>query len=124
MNQKALPKVIADEILKLIFTDVRRLELLLQIAIFIVRTPVDLILVASIMWFMMGPQRLLGLVFMISIIPLESRLANISENLKIKVLSHSGQRLTVTREVLSHMHEVKLNTWESPLHSIVCEYRR
>ena len=96
----------------LVSNDVQRIEQLpfkffrLWIALF------DLCVSVFLMWYFVGWQALMGLAFMVLLVPFFGYLSHITGKLRKKTAALTDRRVLLMTEIVSAIRVVKINVWE------------
>ena len=72
----------------------------------------NLVATAWLMWYFIGWQSLMGMVFLVILVPLAGFLSGISAKLTKKTAMVADRRLLLMNEIVTAIRSVKANTWE------------
>ena len=72
----------------------------------------DLSVAVFLMWYFVGWQALVGLAFMVLLVPLFGYLSRITGKLRRKTAALTDRRVLLMTEIASAIRVVKINVWE------------
>lgn len=72
----------------------------------------NMVATAWLMWYFIGWQSLMGMVFLVILVPLAGFLSGISAKLTKKTAMVADRRLLLMNEIVTAIRSVKANTWE------------
>jgi ABC-type bacteriocin/lantibiotic exporter with double-glycine peptidase domain len=82
------------------------------------------ILIASIMlWQMLGPSALVGLLVMLLMLPINYKVAQTISGLQKDVMRVKDERTSVTNEVMAEIRAIKYFAWENPFMNKINDIR-
>ena len=110
--------------MSLISNDVQRMEEAPKALIRLWSAPLDLIVSASLLWYFVGWQALVGLVILLLFVPFTVFLAHIGGKLRKKTAAVTDRRILLMNEVVSAIRAVKTNAWEWIYRDKIREIRR
>ena len=86
--------------------------------------PLEILLVFSLLWNLVGWQTFGGVVFSIALIFCQTTLGNVFKSLQDKAARITDSRLRLIHDVISGIRVLKMNAWEWCFHDLVSEVRR
>ena len=96
----------------LVSNDVQRIEQFLYRFVRLWLSLFDVGVTACLMWYFVGWQALVGLAFMLLLVPLFGYLSHISGKLRKKTAALTDRRVLLMTEIVSAIRGVKINAWE------------
>lgn len=110
--------------MNLISNDVQRMETAPSYFLELFQSLYDLTFNALLLWYFVGWQSLLGLAFLVLLVPFGLVLADVSANLREKTAAVTDRRVLLVDEVLKAIRAVKINCWEWINRDKIKEIRR
>ena len=96
----------------LVSNDVQRMEQLPSRFFKLWLSLFDVGVTAWLMWYFVGWQALVGLAFMLLLMPFSGYLSHISGKLRMKTAALTDRRVLLMTEIVSAIRVVKINAWE------------
>ncbi|XP_046598085.1 ATP-binding cassette sub-family C member 4-like isoform X1 [Neodiprion lecontei] len=114
----------AGLIANLMSNDVARFDSLPAYFHFVWISPFQVVLIGYVMWQIVGPTSLVGIVvMMLQTIPLQGYLSTVSRKLRSKIAAKTDYRVQLMSELISGIQVVKMYAWEKPFELIVSKVR-
>ena len=89
-----------------------------------VTSAIDAIVVAALLWYLIGWQALLGVVFLIFLVPYYALLSFAAGALRLRTATVSDRRISLMNEILSGIRAIKTHAWENEYRKKMNETRR
>ncbi|XP_053674245.1 uncharacterized protein LOC128724542 [Anopheles nili] len=86
--------------------------------------PVELIIVAVLVYLEIGPTGLIGIGFLLLFIPIQAWLGKKSAAFRMAAALATDERVRVTNEIVRGIQVIKMYVWERPFEEIVSKLRR
>ena len=112
LGQQSLREFTTGQVMDLVSNDVQRIEELPFRFFRIWLSLFDVGVTACLMWYFVGWQALVGLAFMLLLVPFFGYLSHISGKLRKKTAALTDRRVLLMTEIVSAIRVVKINAWE------------
>lgn len=124
MSQSKLAKISSGHVINLVSNDIQRLDLATQNLFASLRSPFDLVVLAILLWTLIGWQAVTGLTFALILIPYEAEMTGWVAKLRMEAARVTDRRLEVMNEIISGIRAVKMYAWEWPYRDAVRSIRQ
>lgn len=124
MSQSRLAKISSGHVINLVSNDIQRLDLATQNLFASLRSPFDLLILAILLWTLIGWQAVTGLAFALILIPYEAEMTGWVAKLRMEAARVTDRRLEVMNEIISGIRAVKMYAWEWPYRDAVRKIRQ
>ena len=125
LSQKALGQTSVGHVVNLMSNDVRRFDTFAWTPPhFFLIGPVQAVTTALILFYLIGPSCLSGLVLLILLVPLQSIMGRIFSKLRAQTAPKTDARIRAMDEILTGMRVIKLYAWEKPFTKLIDLCRR
>ena len=108
----------------MVSNDAQKLQLAGRYAMFLMSAPLEFIGACSIVWYLVGWQGLVGVVFMVLVVLYNVAMSDFGGKLRKKMALVTDQRLSVMSEIISGIRAVKMYAWEGNYTGLVNTIRR
>lgn len=85
--------------------------------------PVQIALSVVLLWAQLGAASIAGLIFMLTLVPLNSLIRTAIKNYQTKVMKEKDKRAKMMSEVLNGMKVLKLYAWEGAFEDMIMSIR-
>ena len=124
IGQDTLRDFTTGHIFDLVSNDVQRMELAPKMCVRFWMSLVDLVVTACLIWHFVEWQALVGLAFLVLLVPFTASLSHIGGKLRRKTAAVTDRRVLLMNEVVSAIRTVKTNAWEWIYRDKIREIRR
>ena len=124
LGQQTLREFTTGQVVDIVSNDVQRMEQAPKACFGIWLGFQDLVITTCLLWHFIGWQALLGLAFLLFLVPFNGFLSHISGKLRKKTAAVTDRRLLLMNEVVSAIRAVKTNAWEWIYRDKIREIRR
>lgn len=90
----------------------------------LVTATIDAIVVTPLLWYLIGWQALLGVAFLIFLVPYFGLLSFAAGALRLRTATVSDRRISLMNEILSGIRAIKTHAWENEYRGKIKETRR
>lgn len=98
-------------VIDLVSNDVQRLEDT-KWPFRLITASIDLIVVSSLLCYLIGWQALVGMLFLLLLVPFFGLLSSAAGALRLRTAAVSDRRISMMNEILCGIPAIKINTWE------------
>ncbi|CAK9798977.1 ATP-binding cassette sub-family C member 4 [Anthophora quadrimaculata] len=124
LSNAALIQITSGQVVNLLSNDVSRFDELCYYLNFIWITPIQVILVASVIWYKVGISSMVGVgALLLMTIPAHSVFIRLNHKLRTVVATLTDKRVQFMNELISGIQVIKMYTWEKPFEKIVATIR-
>lgn len=111
------------QLLNIVSSDVERLRDALQYSLFIFTTPVTLIAIIILGYWLLGPSIFAGFVVLILSVPFQTKMAKLAGTLRRESAAITDRRVKMMLEILNAAQLIKLYAWEEPFQDKIARVR-
>ncbi|CAI8509524.1 unnamed protein product [Hanseniaspora opuntiae] len=115
LSQASRDKKTTGDILNMISVDVLNIQRFFENSQSIVGVPISFVIVMTTLYKLLGRAMLGGIVAMIIMIPINSKLSSITSSLYDKNMKYKDMRSKLMTEILNSIKSIKLYAWEEPM---------
>ena len=90
----------------------------------LITASIDLIVVSSLLYYLIGWQALVGMIFLVFLVPCFGLLSSAAGSLRLRTAAVSDRRISMMNEILSGIRDIKINTWEDAYREKIKASRR
>lgn len=90
----------------------------------LVTVTIDAIVMIPLLWYLIGWQALLGVAFLIFLVPYFGLLSFAAGALRLRTATMSDRRISLMNEILSGIRAIKTHAWENEYRGKIKETRR
>ena len=116
-------KYTTGRVIDLVSNDVQRLEDT-KWPFRLVTASIDLFVVTALLCYLIGWQALMGVIFLIFLLPYFGRLSSAVGSLRLRTATVSDRRISLMNEILSGIRAVKAHAWEDEYRAKIRVARR
>ena len=98
-------------VIDLVSNDVQRLEDT-KWPFRLITASFDLIVMSSLFCYLIGWQALVGMIFLLFLVPFFGLLSSVAGSLRLRTAAVSDRRISMMNEILCGIRAIKINTWE------------
>uniref|UniRef100_T1IZ26 Uncharacterized protein n=1 Tax=Strigamia maritima TaxID=126957 RepID=T1IZ26_STRMM len=124
LSQAALGQTTIGQMVNLLSNDVNRFDQSILYLHYLWVGPIQTIITVGILWWMLGPSCLAGILVLLLFVPLQGWMGNIFAKLRLQVAELTDERVRIMNEIVSGMRIIKMYTWENPFSEAVENARR
>jgi len=111
-------------VIDLVSNDVQRMEQAARQLFRLVVAIFDICVAVPLLWYFIGWQPLIGIIFLFLLVPFGGFLSYLSGKLRLKTAVISDQRINLMTEIVAGIREVKTHAWEWYFRDQIKEIRR
>ncbi|KOX72483.1 hypothetical protein WN51_01583 [Melipona quadrifasciata] len=124
LGKGALIQMSAGQVVNLLSNDVSRFDELCCYLNFLWITPIQIIIVATIMWHKLGTASLVGIVTLLLItLPISTVFLRMTQKFREIIASWTDKRMQLMNELIGGIQVIKMYAWEKPFRKIVTNIR-
>lgn len=112
LDQHTLNKFTKGHVVDLVSNDVQRMEQAARQFFRLIVAIFDVCVIVPLLWHFIGWQALMGLIFLLLIVPFGGLLTYLSGKLRLKTAALSDRRINLMAEIVATIREVKTHAWE------------
>lgn len=115
LSQGSRDKKTTGDILNMVSVDVLNIQRFFENSQSIVGVPISFVIVMTTLYKLLGKAMLGGIVAMVIMIPINSKLSSITSSLYDKNMKYKDMRSKLMTEILNSIKSIKLYAWEKPM---------
>ncbi|CAG9767681.1 unnamed protein product [Ceutorhynchus assimilis] len=120
LNKRSQGQTAAGQVVNLLSNDVQRFDLVCQYLHYLWIMPIQVTLVAYVLWDSVGVSSLVGIFSMaLCTLPVQGYLGNVASALRLKVAERTDARVKLMSEIISGIQVIKMYAWEKPFEKII-----
>ncbi|CAH1286470.1 unnamed protein product [Diabrotica balteata] len=123
LSKSALAETTIGQMVNLLSNDVGRFDQAVHHLHYFYMAPIQALIVMVFLYVVVGWTGLLGTVFLLLSIPLQSWLGKKTSQFRLKTATRTDERVRLMNEIISGIQVIKMYTWEYPFAKLV-EYVR
>ncbi|XP_011211265.2 probable multidrug resistance-associated protein lethal(2)03659 isoform X1 [Bactrocera dorsalis] len=124
LNRTALGGTTTGQVVNLISNDVGRLDTSIMHIHVLWVGPIEIIVVAVLMYREIGIASLFGVAAMLLFIPLQAFLGKMTSKLRLRTALRTDERVRMMNEIVSGIQVIKMYAWEKPFGKMIQFVRR
>ncbi|XP_034041901.1 multidrug resistance-associated protein 4-like [Thalassophryne amazonica] len=124
LNSTALRNTTSGQIVNLLSSDVTKFDEVTLYLHFLWIAPVQAAAVIFLLWHVIGPSCLSGMVFVFILMPVQSLFGRLFSPLRAETAVLTDNRICTMNEVISGIHVIKMYGWEKPFAALLNDIRR
>lgn len=124
ISQQNLRETTEGNIISLISNDVQRIELPPRWMLTSMLAVFELVAVICLVLYLVGWQALMGILFLIALIPLVMKISSICAQLRQATAAVTDRRISLMNELISGIRALKAHAWEENYRAKVQDVRR
>ncbi|KAB0802273.1 hypothetical protein PPYR_04459 [Photinus pyralis] len=124
LNKTALGQTTVGQIVNLLSNDVNRFDVAVLFAHQLWVGPLETLVVTYFMYQEVGISAVLGMVFLLSFIPVQFFLGKKAATFRLRTALRTDERVRLMNEIISGIQVIKMYTWEKPFAKLVAFARR
>ncbi|XP_063913119.1 probable multidrug resistance-associated protein lethal(2)03659 [Zophobas morio] len=124
LSKKALNETTVGHIINLLSNDMHQLVLFFGAFNALWASPLQAVLILYILYYISGPTALAGLVFIVTLTPLQLLLSKKAAFYRLRIALKTDERIRYMSEIISGIQVIKVYNWEQPFVKLIDAIRR
>ena len=124
LGQHTLNEFTKGHVIDLVSNDVQRMEQAARQFFRLVVAIFDVCVAVPLLWYFIGWQALMGIIFLFLLVPFGGFLSSLSGKLRLQTAVISDRRINLMTEIVAGIREVKTHAWEWFFRDQINETRR